>query len=187
VVRRVILAGLLGGIVLMALTFVVNGIFGFRARIDMKQIPAERQVYELLKESITQPGRYVCNPELTSERRFPSGAPVFSVMYGGMGHEAAGRLTGLGFAIFLLAPMIGAWMLSMTSARILASYPRKVLFFTGIGLLFALYGDLMSFGIGGYPLEDAAMLALYNIVIWTLVGVVIAACVRPTETDTVKV
>jgi hypothetical protein len=31
------------------------------------------------------------------------------------------------------------------------------------------------------------MLALYNIVIWTLVGVVIAACVRPTETDTVKV
>jgi hypothetical protein len=186
-VKRVILAGLLGGVVLMVLTFVVNGIFGFRARIDMKQIPAERQVYELLKESITQPGRYVCNPELKADRRFPGGEPVFTVMYSGMGHEAAGRLVGLGFVIFLLTPMIGAWMLSATSARILASYPRKVLFFTGIGLLFALYSDLMSFGIGGYPLRDAAMLALYNIVIWTLVGVAVAACVRPTQTDTIKV
>jgi hypothetical protein len=45
----------------------------------------------------------------------------------------------------------------------------------------------MSFGIGGYPLRDAAMLALYNIVIWTLVGVAVAACVRPTQTDTIKV
>jgi len=35
----------------------------------MKTIPAEREVYELLKEKIEEPGRYVFNPELTYERR----------------------------------------------------------------------------------------------------------------------
>ena len=181
--KRVVIAGLIGGVVLMALTFVVNGVFGFRARIDMKQIPAERQVYELLRESVTQPGRYVCNPEMTPDRRFPNDAPVFSVFYSGMGHEAAGKLAAIGFVISLVAPTIGAWMLSVTSARILASYPRKVLFFSAIGVLFALYGDLMSFGIGGYPLTDALMIAVFNIAAWTVVGLVVAWRIRPERAD----
>ena len=41
--KRVIIAGLLGGVALMACTFVGNGILGLRAGVDMKQIPAERQ------------------------------------------------------------------------------------------------------------------------------------------------
>jgi len=71
--KKVISAGLLGGVVLIAWTFVVNGILGFQARIEMKQIAAERVVYETLKEHIVDPGRYICNPELTAEGRFPGG------------------------------------------------------------------------------------------------------------------
>jgi len=176
--KKVIVAGLFGGVVLIILS-AVNGVLGFRARIDMKQIPAERRVYEVLKETIGEPGRYICNPELTSEGRFPGEAPVFSVLYSGMGHKTAGKLTLIGLAAFLLAPMIGAWMLSLTSARILSSYPRKVLFFTAIGLLFAVFWDLTNFGIGGYPLKDAILLAGHDIIVWTIVGLVVAWRIQP--------
>ena len=85
--KKVVTAGLLGGIALMMWTFVVNGILRFQVSINMKPIPAERQLYETLKEHIVEPGRYVCNPALTSDWRFPDGEPVFSILYGGMADE----------------------------------------------------------------------------------------------------
>jgi len=177
--KKVISAGLLGGVVLIAWTFVVNGILGFQARIEMKQIAAERVVYETLKEHIVDPGRYICNPELTAEGRFPEGEPVFSVLYGGVGHEAAGRFMIIGLVLFFLAPLVGAWMLSQASARVMSSYPRKVLFFVAIGLLFAIFTDLTNFGIGTYPIKDAVVLAVNHFIVWTLVGLVIAWRVKP--------
>jgi hypothetical protein len=177
--RKVIVSGLLGGIVLFGWTFVVNGILGFRSSMDMNQVPAERQVYEILQQSIIEPGRYIFNPELTSPGTFPGGEPVFSVHYSGMGHESAGRLMVLQLALFFVAPTIGAWMLSVTSGRILASYPRKVLFFAAIGLLLAVYGALQSFGIDSYPLGDALMLAGRDVLSWTLVGLAVAWRMQP--------
>ena len=177
--KKIIRAGLPGGAVLILWTFLINGIFRFQANIDMKQIPAERRVYEMLKEHIVEPGRYICNPALTPNWRFPDGEPVFSVLYGGIGHEAAGGLMLIGLAFFLLAPLIAAWMLSQTSEQVLSNYPRKVLFFTAIGLLFAIFGDLTNFGIGNYPFKDAALLAVNHIITWTLVGLVIAWRIQP--------
>ena len=75
--------------------------------------------------------------------------------------------------------MLAAWMLSVTSVRILCSYPRRVLFFTVIGLLFAVFGDLMQFGIGGYPLKAALLLALNSIIAWTVVGLVVVWRIKP--------
>ncbi|MFB0519210.1 MAG: hypothetical protein ACETWC_08015, partial [Acidobacteriota bacterium] len=160
-------------------TFLVNGIFRFKANMDMKQIPNERQVYEVLKENIVEPGRYACNPELTSERRLIEGEPVFSILYGGVGHEAAGSLMLFGLVVFLLAPMIATWLLSQTSEKILSSYLKKVLFFTGIGLLFAIFADLTNFGIGNYPLSDAFILAIHDIILWTVIGLVVAWRLKP--------
>jgi hypothetical protein len=177
--KKVIVSGLLGGVVLIVWGFVVNGIFGFNSGMNMKQIPDERQVYEILKEGIVEPGRYICNPELTSSGTFPGEEPVFSIHYSGMGHEAAGGKALVGLAVFFLAPTIGAWMLSVTSGRIISSYPRKVLFFAVIGLLFAVFDDLMNFGIDGYPLNDALILAVHDVVVWTLVGLVVSWRIKP--------
>jgi len=176
--RNVIFAGFLGGVVLMVLTFVINGIFGFRAGIDMKQIPDERLVYETLKEHIVDPGRYACNPALTPDRRFPGGEPVFSVLYGGVGHEAAGRLEIFGLVLAFLASMIAAWMMSQMSERILSSYLRKVLFYMAIGLLIAVFIDLANSGIGDYPLKDAFKLAANHVALWTLTGLAVAPIIR---------
>ena len=90
----------------------------------------------------------------------------------------------IGLFVFILAPMIGAWMLTLTSDRVLSSYPRKVLFFTAIGLLFALLGELTRFGIGDYPLRDAMLLAAKDLVLWTLAGLGAAWCIRPEQKAT---
>ena len=136
-------------------------------------------VYEILKESIVEPGRYILNPELTPSGVFPDGEPVFSVNYSGIGHESAGKVMLFQLAVYLLAPMIAAWMLSLARPQILSSYPRKVLFFVAIGLLFALFGDLLDFGIDRYSLGDALLVAANNLLAWTLVGLVVAKYFRP--------
>jgi len=177
--RRVILPGLVGGLVLIVWTFLVNGIFGFKSSIDMKQIPEERVVYEVLKENITEPGRYACNPEVVSERGFPGNEPVFSVLYGGVGHEAAGRLMLVHLPLFFIAPIIVAWMLSVTSRRILSRYMRKVLFVAAVGLFLAVFVRLSDYGIGSYPPNDALVLALHDLVLWAVVGVVMGGMIRP--------
>ena len=89
----------------------------------------------------------------------------------------------VGLVVFFLAPMIGAWMLSQTSRRVRSSYARKVLFFVAIGLLFALFSDMAKFGIGSYPIKDAMAFAANDIVMWTLVGLVVAWRIQPQEAD----
>jgi hypothetical protein len=178
-IKRVLLCGLLGGFVLFAWAVISNGIFGLRTRIEMKRIPAERQVYEVLKGSITDPGRYVCNPQITSSEVFPGGEPVFSIQYSGFGHEAAGRVFVVQLLIAVVAPMIAAGMLSVASARILSRYSWKVLFFATLGLLIAVFSDLMKFDIGAYPLNHALLLAANDIISWVLVGLAVAWLIKP--------
>jgi len=56
---KVLSAGVLGAVVLIVWTIVVNGVFGFQSSIDMKQVPAEDQVYEVLRQHVVEPGRYI--------------------------------------------------------------------------------------------------------------------------------
>lgn len=177
--KKVIVSGLLGAGVLIVWMFVVNGILGFKSGIDRKPILDERRVYECLKGSIVEPGRYVCNPELDASGSFPDGEPVFGIHFSGVGHESAGKLMLVQLVLFVLAPAIAARMLSLTSERTIASYPRKVLFFAAIGLLVAVSGTLMSYGIDSYSLNDALLLAAHDIIVWTLVGLVVAWRMQP--------
>ena len=177
--KKVIISGLLGWIVLAVWTFVANGIFGFRSRIDMRQIPDERRVYEILKENVVAPGRYVCNPAPSSSGFFPDEEPVFSIVYSGLGHGSAGTESLVHMLIGLCATIIASGMLAVASPRILSSYLRKVLFFTAIGLLFAVNTDLASSGIGGYPPADAMLLAAHSVVVWTLAGLVVGWRLKP--------
>lgn len=177
--KRVLLAGLIGGIGFVLWGFVVNGIFGFTARLDMQQLPDERTVYETLKANVVEPGRYIVNPALTEDRRFPEGEPVFSVLYGGVGHEAAGKEMILGLVYFLLASTIAAWLLSRASERVLGSYWRKALYFVAIGGIIAIFSDLPESGIGNYPARDVLLRATVNVVSWAVVGLAVSAVMRP--------
>jgi len=177
--KKIFISALVGAIVLMVWTVVVNGIFGFNARLNMKHPPNEREVYSFLKATITEPGRYLCNPALTSDGRFPDNEPVFGIQYSGVGHEAAGLGAILGFLQFLIVPLIGAWMLSKTSEQFQSRFINRTLFFVIIGCLLAITADLGSFGIGGSPLTVALLFAARTVVTWTILGLVIASIMRP--------
>lgn len=171
--KKVVIPGLLGGLVLLLWTFIANGILGFRTNVDMKQIPNERELYQILQKSIPEPGRYICNPEITASEMFPENEPVFSILYGGVGHESAGGQAMRGLLIFLITPVLGAWLLSKTSLDFRKSYLRKVLFFSVIGILIALFKDIQNSGIGDYPFNDALLHGMFSFVSWTLAGIVV--------------
>jgi hypothetical protein len=177
--RKVLIGGVLGGIVLFAWTFIANAILYLTPRVEMKRIPNEREVYEVLKKNIVEPGGYMCNPALTPEGIFPPGEPVFGIHYGGVGHESAGWQMAVHTPLGFLATIIAAWLLAVSSARVLCGYVRRVGFFVVIGVLIAVFSDLTNFGIGSHPFNDALLLAANDVVSWTLVGLAVAWRVRP--------
>ena len=177
--RRVVFPGFLGGLTMLLFVLVVDGLLGFSARVNLNPVPNERQVYEVLKESVTNPGRYVANPPLTDSRTFPGGEPVFSILYGGVGHETAGREALLKLPLFFALPILAVGMLSLAGGTVPSSYGRKVLFFVGVGILIGASSHLTRFGIGSYPLENAVALALHDVGLWTAAGLVMAWRIRP--------
>lgn len=177
--KKMFVAASAGAVVLLIWTFALNGILGLNARLNMKHVPNEREVYNMLKAAITEPGRYLCNPALTPAGRFPENEPVFGILYSGVGHEAAGLGAVLGLLQLLIVPSIGAWLLSKTSEQFRSRILNRVLFFVAIGFLLAVAGDLNTFGIGASPLTVALISAARTIVTWTILGSAIGALMRP--------
>ena len=162
--KKIVAGAVLGGMVLIAWIFLSNGLLGLNSSIEMNRLVNEDWVYEILKESIKKPGGYSVNPPLEGPfGPFPADEPVFSIHYSGLGHGAAGRIFMLNIAIAFAALLIAAWMLAMTSERILSSYWRRVLFFAAIGLLFAIFSDLMRYGIGAYSMRHALVFAAQSL------------------------
>ena len=176
--KRIVLSGALGFVVLLLWTLVSNGLFGITARVEMGRISNEREVYEVLKESIVTPGVYMANPALTAGERFPAGDPVFSICYSGFGHEAARHMLFVDLALALVALILTAGLLSVTSERVLSRFSNRFVFIVVVGLLLAVFGDLSKYRIGGYPLHAAALLAGYHAVSWALAGLAMAWSMR---------
>jgi hypothetical protein len=175
----VLAAGVLGAVVMSVAAFVVNGIFGFYARLELRPPPNEAGVYAVLKESLVEAGGYVVNPPAVPGQGFPANEPVFRVRYAGIGHEAAGRVQLLRLAVVLVATTLAAWIASMASPRVLSSYGRRFGFFVLMGLWLAVFSDLPQHDIGGHPWSSAVALAAYDVGLWALAGAVMAWWLRP--------
>jgi len=176
-IRRILLSGALGFVLLTAWTFVANAIFGLRARVELNRLQDERRVYEVLKESVTAPGVYSVSPAPAEDGRFPADEPVFSVVYTGFSHDAAARAFWGELAIGLVSALLVAALLSLASPLVLAHYALRLLFVTCMGLLLAVAGELTR----GYPPASAWLLAANTLVAWTLAGFGIAALTRPRQ------
>jgi len=183
--KKVIVAGLLGGIVMIVWLVIVDGFLGFQRGIEMNQLDDERAVYAFLVEHAPEPGRYVVNPEVSADRAFPEDDPVFAVQYSGLGHADAGQEVLLGLVVVFLAPVLGAWLLSNASDRILSRYGSRLFFFSVIGVVFTLFGVMARFGLARYPLGDAAALSVHDLAAWVVAGLVVARFVRPADTSMV--
>jgi hypothetical protein len=180
---RVAAAGTLGFLVLAVWTFVVNGMFGFTARLAMNRVADEPAVHLLLKQNVSAPGAYIVNPALTSEHRFPDGEPVFAVTYSGLGHEAAGGLMFLDVARELALMLLATGLLGAASARVLSRWANRATFIVALGVLQVLASDLSRVGIGGWPSGTAFAMAGFHLAGWALAAAAIAWVVRPREGD----
>ncbi len=176
---RVLSAGLLGAVVMALAAFVVNGVFGFTARLELRPVSNEAAVYAVLKANVVEPGGYMVNPGVVPGQGFPANQPVFGVHYAGFGHEAAGRLQLLRLVVVLVATTLAAWIASMASARVLASWARRFGFFLLMGLWLAVFSDLPRYGIGAHPWSSAAALGAFDVGLWALAGAVMAWRLRP--------
>lgn len=181
--KRVVLAGLLGGVVLVVWFVIIDGFFGFKRAIEMNQLADERSVYAFLVENVPEPGRYVINPEISPDQAFPGDDPVFAVQYSGLGHADAGQEMLVGLVVMLLTPVVGAWLLSKASSRVLLGYGSRLFFFSVVGVVFALFGVMARFGLASYPLGDAVALSTHDLVAWVVAGLVVARFVRPAVPD----
>lgn len=177
--KRVFFSGVLGFLAILCWTFVANVVIGLTPRLMMNRVGDEARVYDMLRESVPGPGAYVVNPPAWSEGAAVEGQPVFSVTYAGFGHEAAGRMALIEAMTTLISALLAAVILSMTSQRVLGRYASRALFVGLLGLFLGVAGDFGRFGIGGYPLSAALLLAANTVVSWTLAGLVIAAICRP--------
>lgn len=158
---------------------VADGILGLKRNIEMSQLPDERVVYAFLSEHVSEAGRYVLNPEVLPDQRFPGDVPIFAVHYSGLGHDDAGQELIIGLVIALLAPVVGAWLLGNASTRVLSRYGSRVLFLATVGIVVALLGISARFGISAYTLGDAVALGVHDLAAWVVAGLVVAWKVGP--------
>ncbi len=179
--KRVLIASLLGLVVMLVWGVVVDAILGFTRNIEMNQLPDERAVYVFLIQHVAEPGRYVCNPEVTPGQEFPGEEPIFAIQYSGLGHADAGQEMLVDLAATLLALFVGASLLGKSSPSVLSRYASRVFFFTTIGVVVALLSLLNRFGISSYSLRDALALAIHDLLAWTIAGLAVSWIVRPRE------
>jgi hypothetical protein len=172
-VKRILVAGTLGGLTLMVWSAFVNIVFGFAARTQMTPVPNERAVYDLLASQHMAPGAYLANPALVNGR-FPDGAPVFGIHYAGFGHETAGLMMLMDLVLWISAGMLAAWLLANASPRVLARYVSRVGYVTAFGVLTVVLAILPRYGIGGLPAQLVLMIATNHLAGWFVSALIIA-------------
>ena len=180
--RQVILAGLLGGVVMLIWLVISNAILPFKSGLMHDIAPRQLELHAALKESIVESGCYSV-PYLSpmEEERLPGyrEQPVYTVIYEGVTHGEGSPLSIMPFLIIFAVPLLAAWLLSRMSAEFLASYGRRLLFCVAIGVIVALYDDVLQMSFGPQPKDYLIFLALNNLITWTLAGFVIAWRMKP--------
>ena len=121
----------------------------------------------------------MCNPEVSAEQRFPGDDPIFAVQYSGLGHADAGQEMLAGLILMFAAPLVGAVLLAGASRRIMSRYAVRLLFFSGIGLVAAMFGIMARFGLAGHPMGSALALALHDLAAWVVAGLLVAWLLKP--------
>lgn len=180
--KNIMLSGLLGGFVIFAWIIISSSIMPLSGDLP-QEIPGDKEIHTMLKNKIPESGIYWL-PGHTGqvEGQYPdyNNEPIFYIFYAGATPSTMIVPTIVEILCVFLTTIIAAWLLSRASEEILAKYSRRVFFVTSIGLLFAVYGDLYS----QKPLNLILLSSANNLVIWALVGLVLAWKIEPQITRT---
>lgn len=182
--RKIIIAGLLGGIAMVVWIIISYGILPFRD-MTIKEMPNEDTVFNVVSENITESGYYyypsLAQGESAYHARHESG-PIFGIIYQQVGEEEVGleKLV-LALLIAFTTPMIPAWILSIISEKKICTYWQRVFIVLLFGIFLAIFSDLSNRVFNNYPLDYTIISAINNVITWALAGSVIAWIIKPVK------
>jgi hypothetical protein len=181
--KKVLAAGLGGGIVMVVWLLASNAMLPYKGNMIHKIAPNQLAIHRVLKENLIELGTYTC-PYLGQEEEslLPDyrNQPVYSIIYEGYRHSGEGAPPFL-FPIVIpfVVALAASWMLSMTSERILSGFGRRFLFVALLGGIIALYDDILQISLGPQPDDYLIFLAVNNVITWALASLVIAWRMKP--------
>ena len=177
---KVVGAGLLGGLAAIMWTAAVGSLVPIRDQMGNLEAPNEEVVLAALDASLTEAGVYLVPGKFPHDSlfldRFENG-PLYRI------HALA---EGGGLAQFLvsdlallLAPIIPAWFLMMLCAYDRPGYGARVFVVAMFGVFVALGAYLPMWDQELYPPTYVFLLAGNAVLTWIVVGLVVAARIRP--------
>lgn len=189
---RIITAGIVGAI--------IHFVWGMAAWIvvplhtpTINQLPAEREIVELMKAQDMESGTYVIpfmsgaddmKPDSEFTKNHEAG-PIFSVYYRKEGSSPMPMTMMIsGFLIYLLASTLAAFLLSTVGFTWGQSYWRRVAFVAGLGVFSTLVSDFGYWNWMYFPLDYTLAFVVDTIIGSVLAGLAIAFFIRPTEVAT---
>jgi hypothetical protein len=183
--KRIVLAGLLGGLVYFIWGALSWMVFPWH-NATLNKLPNEDTVMAALREQVSESGAYFFPgmPESGGDAaaqeaytaRHRQGPLGFLLYHAGGKELAMGPAMGRGFAIDVIAALMVAFLLSMKAP---APYMCRVIFVLLIGLFSAITTHAMYWNWMLFPTDYT--LAMFADVVggWTLAGLVMAALVKP--------
>lgn len=188
--KRVVIAGILGGLTMFVWLFVAHEFLPL-GELGVQEIANEGPVLSAMQSSIPQAGLYLfpgfgLGPNPTSEQRnaampaymkkyeqSPHGILVYHPASGAFNFGAALAKEG---AINLLEALLAAWLLSMAAAG--RAYSARAGFVVILGVLASITTNLEYWNWYAFPGNYVAGYMVTQIIGFTLVGLVVAAFVK---------
>ena len=188
--KRVVIAGILGGLTLFVWSFVAHEFLPL-GEIGVGEIPNETPVLSAMQSSIPQSGLYIfpgfgLGPNPTSQQRnaampaymkkyeqSPHGILVYHPASGAFNFGAALARAG---AYNLLEGLLVAWLVSLAAAG--KAYSTRSGFVVIVGALVAVTTNVEYWNWYDFPGKYVAGYMVTQIIGFTLVGLVVAAFVK---------
>lgn len=188
--KRVVIAGILGGLAMFVWTFVAHEFLPI-GEMGVREIPNESVVLSAMQTTISQPGFYIypgfgLGPNPTSEQRkaampaymkkyeqSPHGILIYHPASGAFPFGAAVAREG---ALNLLEGLLAAWLLSWAAAG--RGYVARGMFVAVVGILATVTTNVEQWNWFEFPGAYIAGYMITQIVGYVLVGLIAAAFVK---------
>lgn len=187
--KRIVVAGLAGAVVYYVWQMLAWMMLPIHAP-TLKGLPDEPALRKALTAQKLETGWYsmpygtdaeMMDPDSDFATAHKSG-PLVQIFYHKDGSEVMPpMMMVIGFATDFAAAFLVAWLLSCAVGGCCSSYVRRVGFVSGFGVFLALTGHVAYFNWMRFPAHYSAMCIVDALVGWFLVGLAIAAIVKPPE------
>jgi hypothetical protein len=190
--KRIVLAGIVGGVVLFVWGAVAWMVVPLHTP-TIKTLPNEDAIRSVLREAVKEPGVYSIPgyPQGQSMSKQEAAAAMSSfeakhragpvgvlVLRPQGGEPMEARVFLSGFILQVAVAAVAAWLLSLAAGN-LRSYGARVQFVTVLGAFAALAVDLQYWNWWAFPTDYTIGMVADHVIGWFLAGLALAAIVKP--------